>query len=396
MSTKKKIWYAANQFQAYGEDEIQAVTNCLRDGILVDGPKTKLFEEKVSTYFNKKFGLFVNSGSSANLLALLSISLDYPMLKTEKLEVITPACTFNTTLAPIIQIGFVPIFCDVELNTFVTSLSQITEKITDKTVCIMIPNLIGNKIDWKGLREYIDEYNTKNNKNIVLIEDTCDMLHDTTFSDIATTSFYASHVMTASGTGGMVLFNNEKYYKRSICGRDWGRLADTNNEIVSERFNYNIEGIPYDYKFLYGIIGYNFKSSEMNAAFGLVQLSKLDAIKVHRRKLFDRYISNLSKSNKYILPYDKYKTDWLALPLLISKECKFDRYKLLTHLEDNNVQTRVCFSGNITKHPAYLEYKQDFENSDDIMKNSFLVGCHQGMTEDDVDYVCNLLLNFEN
>lgn len=372
----KKIWYAANKHEAYGQDEIDEVVKCLKDGILAGfGPRSKLFEEKVSSVFGKKHGLFVNSGSSANLLALLCLNLQPGD------EVITPACTFATTLAPIVQAGLTPVFCDVVLNSFVPSVEQILEKITEKTKVIMIPNLVGNKPNWKELR--------KRTKDIILLEDSCDTITFTPESDIATTSFYASHLITAGGSGGMLMVNDEKFLKRATQFRDWGRIGD-NAEDMSQRFNYKIDGIPYDWKFLYGCVGYNFKCSEMNAAFGLVQLDKLNQIKAKRRRLFEKYMENLKDNRFYILPNDELKSDWLAFPLIY----KGDRCALLNHLESNSIQTRVCFSGNITKHPAFIEHKKDFENADKIMGTAFLVGCHVGMEESDVDYVCDILTNY--
>ena len=182
------------------------------------------------------------------------------------------------------------------------------------------------------------------------------------------------------------MFNDSELLRIATMYRDWGRIGD-NKESVEDRFNYEIDGISYDWKFLYDVIGYNFKSSEMNAAFGLVQFSKIDDIKFKRRQLFERYLLNLKDNNNIVLPNDDLKTDWLAIPLI----CNSNRKVLLTYLENNNVQTRVCFSGNITKHPAYQEFKKDFKNSDNIMAKGFLLGCHHGMTLDDVDYVCNLL-----
>jgi CDP-6-deoxy-D-xylo-4-hexulose-3-dehydrase len=377
--SSKKIWYSPNSFESYGQDEIDAVVSCLKRGWLAGfGPVTKEFENIVAKYFGKKYGLFVNSGSSANILALCSLDLN----KND--EIITPACTFATTVSPILQLGFKPVFCDVGTNTYVPDINQIIENITDKTRVIMIPNLIGNKPNWSILKNYL----INNKLNIILLEDSCDTITTTVDTDISTTSFYASHMITAGGMGGMVMFNDEKHLKRATMFRDWGRMGD-NSEETSERFNYDIDGILYDWKFLYGVLGYNFKSCEMSAAFGLEQFKKLDSIKIKRRLLFDRYMSNL-KGSEYILPNDEQKSDWLAIPL----QCKGNRKELLIFLEENNVQTRVCFSGNITRHIPYIEYKADFTNSDNVMKYGFLLGCHQGMSIEDVDRVCNLLLYY--
>ena len=379
---KRKIWYAPNKFEAYGDEEIDAVVSTLKDGWLAGfGPKTEDFENKISSYFGKKYGLFVNSGSSANLLVLLSLKKLLKLNNDD--EVITPACTFSTTLAPIIQTELTPVFCDVGVNDYVADIKQVISLITEKTKVILLPNLIGNKPDWKSLREYLNTINS----SIYLVEDSCDTLTYTEYSDISTASFYSSHLITAGGSGGMVMFNNKELLGISKMYRDWGRIGD-NSEKIEDRFNYEIDGIPYDWKFLYEVIGYNFKSSEMNAAFGLVQFGKLEKFKSIRRQLFERYLYNLKDSLDFILPDDSKKSDWLAIPFLCVKN---NRKQVLTYLEENDVQTRVCFSGNITKHPAYLEYKKDFVNSDNVMAKGFLLGCHHGMTLEDVDYVCDLL-----
>ena len=371
----KKVWYAPNKFESYGEEEIEAVTKCLRDGWLAGfGPVTEEFENRVSKYFGKSKGLFVNSGSSAILMALCS--LDLP----KGSEIVTPACTFSTTVAPIIQLGYKPVFCDVQLNAYVPSVEQVAEKVDENTKAILVPNLIGNKMDWKGLRERFPD--------MILIEDSADTMTFTSETDISTTSFYASHIMTAGGIGGMVMFNNEEQHKRALMFRDWGRIGD-NIEDPSERFNHSVDGIPYDWKFLYGVAGYHLKACEMNAAFGLAQLDKLDGFLKIRRSLIERYKENLKDCSYYTLPDDSKTPNWLAIPL----QCE-DRLGVIKYLEENNVQTRVTFAGNITRHPAFREFKHDFENADTIMCNGFLLGAHHGMTLEDVDRVCNLLKNF--
>jgi CDP-6-deoxy-D-xylo-4-hexulose-3-dehydrase len=380
MESRKKVWYAPNKFESYGEEEIKAVEQCLRDGWIAGfGPRSVEFENIVAKYFGKKFGVFVNSGSSACLLALSSLKLP------KGSEVITPACTFSTTVAPMVQLGLKPIFCDVGLTTYVPSLEQIAEKITSETKVIMIPNLIGNKPDWKSIREHLVLIGRN---DIVLIEDSADTMTYTEETDISTTSFYASHVITAGGSGGMVMFNDEKLRDVCLQFRDWGRIGN-NAEEVDQRFNHQVDGIPYDFKFLYGVLGYNFKSSEMNAAFGLVQMEKLDRFVDIRRKNIERYIENLKDVSEITLPDDTIKPNWLAIPLQYE-----DRLGILTYLEDNDIQTRVTFAGNITRHPVYREYLETFENADTIMKDGFLLGAHHGMTVDDVDYVCDKIKEY--
>jgi len=172
--------------------------------------------------------------------------------------------------------------------------------------------------------------------------------------------------------------------------RDWGRIGD-NIEDPSTRFGHFVDGIPYDWKFLYGVLGYNMKGCEMNSAFGLIQLDRLDWFLAKRRENVKRYLENLKGTGYYTLPDDSKSPNWLAIPL----QCP-DRIELLTFLEEKGVQTRVCFAGNITRHPAFEQYKETFENSDLIMRNGFLLGAHHGMNFEDVDYVCDLLKKFES
>ena len=376
----KKIWYAPNSFEAYGEEEIQAVVACLRDGWLAGfGEKTIEFEEKVAKLFGKKYASFVNSGSSACLLAIAS--LDLPPGS----EIITPACTFSTTVAPIIQLGYKPVFCDVNLTSYVPDVEDIVSKITENTKAIMIPNLIGNKPDWANLQKQL---NILERKDIKIIEDSADTITYTEETDVSTTSFYASHIITAGGSGGMVMFNDKKHLDRALQYRDWGRIGN-NSEFIDDRFNHKVDGIPYDFKFLYGVLGYNFKCSEMNAAFGLVQLEKFENFRKIRRRNIERYLSNLKDIKQIILPDDSIKPNWLAVPLQTE-----NRLELLTFLENNNIQTRVTFAGNVTRHPAYRDYLEEFTNSDTIMKNGFLLGAHHGMSVEDVDYVCDKIKEF--
>jgi len=378
--TQKKVWYAPNKFESYGEEEIKAVEQCLRDGWLAGfGPRSIEFEEKIAKRFGKKYGVFVNSGSSACLLALAA--LDLP----KGCKIITPACTFSTTLAPIIQLGYKPVFVDVGLTSYVPTIADIITVIDDDVKAIMVPNLIGNKPDWKTLHS---ELKRIGREDIIVIEDSADTITYTEETDVATTSFYASHVITAGGTGGMVMFNDKKYVDRALQYRDWGRMGD-NSEIMDDRFNHSVDGIPYDHKFLYDVLGYNFKCSEMSAAFGLVQLERFKKFEDIRRANFERYLENLKDVNEITLPDDSLKPNWLAIPLQTER-----RLELLTFLENNNIQTRVTFAGNVTRHPIYREYLQPFDNSDTIMKNGFLLGAHHGMAIEDVDYVCGKIKEF--
>ena len=378
----KKIWYAPYKFESYGEEEIKAVEESLRSGLLGgQGPKSIEFEKEIAKRFGKRYGVFVNSGSSACLLAIAA--LDLP----KGSKIITPACTFATTLAPIIQLGYKPVFVDVGLTDYVADIDQILIAITPQVKALMLPNLIGNKPDWSRIKT---ELKLLGREDIYLIEDSADTITETPETDVATTSFYASHVITAGGVGGMVMFNNPKHVIKCLQYRDWGRLGN-DSEIMDDRFNHSVDGIPYDHKFLYSVLGYHMKASEMNAAFGLVQLKRFKKFSEIRRANIERYLENLQGVGDLILPDDSIKPNWLAIPLQTEK-----RFELLTFLENNNIQTRVTFAGNVTRHPVYREYLQEFPNSDIIMKNGFLLGAHHGMTIEDVDYVCDKIKEFFN
>jgi len=277
------------------------------------------------------------------------------------------------------------IFCDAMPTTYVSSIDQVMAAITQNTKVVFLPNLIGSKPDWAGLRKSLAD---AGRGDIVLIEDSCDTMTHTPETDISVVSFYASHVITAGGSGGMLMVNTIEKKNVALQYRDWGRMG-TNVEDMSERFGHSVDGIEYDFKFLYSVAGYNFKSSEMNAAFGLAQMKKLDTFLAIRRKNTERYLERL-KGSSYVLPDDSQRHNWLAFPLQHA-----NRKACLHFLESHGVQTRVCFAGNVTRHPAFRQYFQPYEHADKIMSNGFLLGGHHGMREEDVDYVCDLLLEFD-
>lgn len=379
-TTQGKVWYAPYKFQAYGEEEIQEVVQCLRDGWLAPGPRTEEFEKRVSELFGKRYGLMVNSGSSANLIGLAVLGL------SPGDEVITPACTFSTVVAPLEQLRLKPVFVDVLAGSYVPTVDAVMEAVTERTKCIFLPNLVGSKPDWPELRRRIALLG----RNIVLFEDSCDCITYTPESDLSVISFYASHIITAGGLGGCVMFNDAKLRDKALMFRDWGRIGN-NTEDVNDRFAHNVDGIEYDFKFLYGCVGYNMKACEMNAAFGLAQLRKLNHFRALRRRNICRYVETLREANTtFVLPAKYEEQDWLALPLMHK-----DRKGLLRYLEANDVQIRVCFAGNITRHPAYRHYLGDFPESDRIMAEGFLIGAHHGLTTSDVDRVCELLIKYD-
>lgn len=382
---KKKILYAQAVF---GEEEKQAVMRSMDNRWLASGPLVKEFEEKVAKLFGKKFGIAVNSGSSANLIAIQSLHLP------KGAEVITPACTFSTTVSSIIHNNLVPVFIDSVIGRYTIDEDLIEKAITKKTKIIMVPQLIGGVCDMPRLREIANRH------KLILIDDSCDTFAPyfnsktaASYSDLTTTSFYGSHIITALGLGGMVLTDDEKLKDRMLTLRDWGRVGNDKEEF-EKRFNFSIDGIPYDAKFLYSELGYNLKMNEAAAAFGLIQLKRLDGFLKKRTYNFKKLKKFFSKYEKWFhLPYllEGAKTNWLAFPLTVRKDAPFTRYDFLKHLESNGIQTRVLFSGNITRHPVYknikLRISGSLKNADTIMAYSLLLGCHQALTDKDIEYI---------
>jgi CDP-6-deoxy-D-xylo-4-hexulose-3-dehydrase len=394
----KKIFYG---MAVYDSKEINACMNVLRKSslTLMDGPKVKALEKKVSSIFGKKYGLMVNSGSSANLLALSSINLK----KND--EIITPALTFSTTVSPIIQLGFIPKFIDVDSNKFVINPDQIENNISKRTKALMIPNLLGNLANWPKIKKIAKKYKLK------IIEDSADTIgysinNLTTgkLSDIVTTSFYASHVVTGAGFGGMVCFNDYDTFNKAKLLRGWGRSSAIlgEREDIKSRFNIKLSGIDYDQKYIFSDFGYNFLPSEISAAFALEQIKKL-------KKNILRRISNFNKLKKFFLnyknyfdipeSYDRVKTGWLAFPIVIKKNIKFKRKSLQIFLEKNNIQTRTIFTGNILRQPLlkkinYKKNKEGYDVSDHVMKNGILIGCNHGMQNYQLNYMKKKFIEF--
>ena len=396
----KKIYYGR---AVYDHKEINAVLKVLKNNSLslTDGKNVKKLENVVSKMFGKKYGLMVNSGSSANLLGLASFNFK------KGSEIITPNLTFSTTVAPIYQLGLTPHFIGVEKNKFVADYNQIEKCINKKTVAIMIPNLLGNIANWKKIFQIAKKHKLK------IIEDSADTIgysinkkNTGKYSDIVTNSFYASHIINGGGTGGIVCFNDYKLYKKAKLLRGWGRSSATFNESesIEKRFNVKISGIDYDAKYVFSEMGYNFLPSEISAVFALEQLKKLNNnIKIRNRN-FSKLTSFFENySDLFDLPemYSGVKTPWLAFPLVIKKNKLFSRKELQIHFEKNNIQTRTIFTGNILKQPVmknkiYKYFKGCNNVADNVMKNGILLGCHHGMSLDDVNTICKIFLKFLN
>ncbi len=393
---KEKIYYGK---AVYDQKEINAAINVLKNKslTLIDGTNVKKLERTVANIFGKKYGLMVNSGSSANLLALSSFNFK------KGSEIITPNLTFSTTVAPIYQLGLVPHFIGVVKNRFVADPSHIEKCINKKTVAVMIPNLLGNIADWKSIKKIANKYSLK------IIEDSADTIgyminnkNTGKLSDISTNSFYASHIINGAGTGGIVCFNDNKLYERAKLLRGWGRSSATFNESeeISKRFNVKVSGIDYDAKYIFSDMGYNFLPSEISAAFALEQIKKLKnniSIRNKNFKYLEKFFGGFDKYFHLPEQYEGVKTPWLAFPLVIKKNKLFDRKKMQIFFEKNYIQTRTIFTGNILRQPAMKNrYHKKLKNSENVannvMKNGILIGCHQGMKKKELDFICNTFL----
>ena len=388
-----KIYYGK---AIYNNKEISAAVKVLKKTSLnlIDGPAVKEFEKKIVKLFGKKYGLMVNSGSSANLLALASFDFK------KGSEIITPTLTFSTTVSPIYQLGLVPHFIDVEKNKFTANISQIEKCINKKTVAIVIPNLLGNIPEWKQISKIAKKYKLK------VIEDSADTIgykyensNTGKYSDIVTNSFYASHIITGAGFGGLVCFNNKKLYDRAKLLRGWGRSSSVfdESESIKLRFSSKVDGIPYDGKYIFSAMGYNFIPSEISAAFAIEQLKKLKKNIEIRIKNF-KFLYNFFKEYTYLMKLPSQnlnsKTGWLAFPIVLRENNNIKRKNLQIYLEKNNIQTRTIFTGNILRQPMmqgryFRKHKQSSLVSDDVMKNGILIGCHHGLRINELKYICN-------
>ncbi|PJE60049.1 MAG: NarL family transcriptional regulator [Candidatus Portnoybacteria bacterium CG10_big_fil_rev_8_21_14_0_10_44_7] len=386
----------------YGQEEIQAVVKALNEDWLGNGKYTVEFEKKVAEIFGKKYGLFVNSGSAANLLAFEL--LNFP----KGSEVITPAMTFGTTIAPIIQKNLTPVLVDSQLGSYNIDLDKVEAAITPKTVAIMMPQIMGNINDMVRIREICDRHKLK------LIEDSCDSIGGKFagkpsghWADITTTSFYASHNITAGGGGGMIMCNGQKMITRAKVLRDWGRALPEHYEhyegAFEERYNFKLDNIDYDGKFAFLEVGYNMKAVEMQAAFALVQLSRLEAFNKTRKENFEKIYNFFKQYEKFfILPevLPEAKVYWLSFPVTIRESSGIERKEMLRFLESNHIQTRVLFAGNILRHPAYKDNKYsirvsgELTGADTVMKNTFLVAAHHGLNDDMIDYLSGKIREF--
>ncbi len=382
----------------HGEEEIEAVVRVLRSSTQM-GPNVKQFESRIASLFAKRHGIMVNSGSSANYLAVELLGL------APGAEVITPALTFSTTVAPLVHAGLVPSFVDVERDTFNIDVEMIEAAITPATRAMIIPSLIGNLPDWDRISAIA------RSSNLLVIEDSADTLGATLrgastgqYSDISTTSFYGSHVINCAGNGGMLCVNDDRWNEEARLLRSWGRSSSlfTDSEDIDARFSVDVGGIPYDAKFVFTRLGYNLEPSEVGAAFGLVQLSRLESNIAARQRNFAAQTAFFSNFEEwFILPrqIDDSVTGWLAFPLIVRDDAPFTRRDLQICFERADIQTRTVFTGNILRQPAFAdilrrESPEGYPNADRVMRGGMLIGCHHGLSDAQIDYVHEVFSGF--
>ena len=393
---KQNISYGKN---VYNNEEINAVSKTLKKTTQM-GKSVDIFENKISKLFSKKYGLMVNSGSSALILALKAMDFK------KDSEIITPCLNFGTALSSIMLNNLKPILIDCEVDTLQIDINKIEQKISKKTKALLIPNLIGNIPDWKKIRKIANKH------NLMVIEDSADTLGATInkkasgiYSDISITSFYGSHIISCAGNGGMLLTNNKNFFTKAKVLRSWGRMSTLikDSENIQKRLGIKLKGFDYDRKFVFSEAGYNFEPSEIGASFGLVQLKKFKYFNMLRNRNFKLHYNFFNRFGKlFITPNipDNVSTNFLAYPIILKKNNLFNRKKLQTYLEKNNIQTRPIFSGNSLRHPAFTSLiskknkLNSFKNADYIMKNGLLIGCHQGLSKSEISYIHLTILKF--
>ncbi|MBI4063350.1 MAG: lipopolysaccharide biosynthesis protein RfbH [Elusimicrobia bacterium] len=398
---RTKIHYAGRVFDG---DEIINLVDSALDFWLTLGRYGNQFEEALKKFLGVKEVILTNSGSSANLVAISSLTsekLANPLRRGD--EVITPAVTFPTTLAPIIQNGLLPVFVDIEKDTLNVDCHTLEAAISKKTKAIVLPHTLGNLFDLDSLAALAKKY------CLYFIEDTCDALGGTydgrragSFGDFGTISFYPAHHITM-GEGGVVVTNNEELAKIARSFRDWGRdcwCAPGVSNTCGKRFGWQLGDLPlgYDHKYIYSHIGYNLKPTDLQAAVGLAQMRKLPDFIATRRANFERFHRGLNHlQDFFILPrwHPKAKPSWFGFPLIIREGSGLQTSDLANFLEQHQIETRPIFAGNILKQPAYKNIAHrvhgPLTNCDYVMRNTLFVGVYPGLTETMIDYVLEVI-----
>jgi len=401
INSERRIDYAGS---VHDEAEIEAVVEVLRGGptSMRIGKNVKAMERRVADLFAKKRGVMCNSGSSALYLAYEAIDLQPGD------EIVTSAVTFSTDVAPVVRKGAVPVFVDVTPDTFQIDVDRIAEMITPATKAILAPNLIGNCPDWDVIRSIADEH------GVLVIEDSCDALGQTlrgtstgTRADISLTSFALSHIITAAGTGGMVCFDDDALADRALLFRRWGRRSELQlfgslKGKVDRFFSAIDDGLEYDNIFIFDENGWNFEPSELSAAFGLVQLDKLGDNLARRQRNFELTSSYFAKyPHLFVLPRltEGIETGWHMFPFIIQPESGIRRAELQQWMESHGVDTRMVWTGNITRQPMLRGHEfrvptDGLPNADRVMEWGLILPNNHSLSDDDCAYIGECLDGF--
>lgn len=412
----KKNWHEGDRIsyasRVYDSEEMTNLVDSSLEFWLTAGRYTNEFEKNFAKYLGVKYCSLVNSGSSANLIAFMTLTS--PLLGERRVrrgdEIITVAAGFPTTVTPMLQFGAVPVFVDVTIPQYNIDVTQLESALSPKTRAVMIAHTLGNPFDLAAVKAFCDKY------DLWLIEDNCDALGSEytidgvtrltgTVGDIGTSSFYPPHHMTM-GEGGAVYTNNALLHKIIRSMRDWGRdcvCPSGMDNLCGHRFDRQYGELPlgYDHKYVYSHFGYNLKATDMQAAVGCAQLKKFPSFVARRRHNFARLHAALEPlSDKLILPVAAPDSNPSWFGFLITCRDGMDREKIVSFAESHGVQTRMLFAGNLTKHPCFDELRKNKEGyrvigdlhvTDEIMNRTFWVGVYPGMTDEMIDYMAKTI-----
>jgi CDP-6-deoxy-D-xylo-4-hexulose-3-dehydrase len=394
--------------KVFDQNELKLLVDSSLDFWLTTGRYAEKFEKSFAKVMGMKHAMLCNSGSSANLLAVSALTS--PRLGKRALkegdEVITAAAGFPTTVNPILQNRLTPVFVDVELGTYDSSVEKIEAAIGPKTKAIVMAHTLGNPFDAAGVMELAKEH------KLFVVEDTCDAVGAKfdgrpvgSFGDLSTTSFYPAHHITM-GEGGCVLVNKASMKKIVESLRDWGRdcwCPPGVDNTCGRRFDWQLGELPYgyDHKYVYSHVGYNLKMTDMQAAVGVAQLDKLDGFIQARNSNFSKIYAGLKDLQEFLILPEATKNSepsWFGFPITVKKDAPFTRFELVQHIESRRIGTRQLFGGNLLRQPAYLKSPMrvvgDLANADFITENTFWIGVYPGLTEEMISYMLQEIQGF--
>jgi CDP-6-deoxy-D-xylo-4-hexulose-3-dehydrase len=381
----------------HDDEEIEAVVQVLRTSNLELGASVAALEAGVAGLLAKHHGVLVNSGSSALRLAIDLLDLEPGD------EIITSPLTFSTDIAPMVQSSLIPVFVDITPDTFQIDVDALAAAVGPRTRAILVPNLCGNVPDWDAIRAVADEH------GLPVVEDSCDVLDSWlrerrtgTRSDISVTSFARSHAMTAGGNGGLVGLDDDDLHDRCLSLRRWGRRSESylfgSRRGRADRFGELADGTPYDLVFVFDEIGYNFEPSELGAAYGLVQLGKLDRFNDRRRSNWQR-LEDLFEGRAGITTgrtTEGARTTWMRYCVLIEDDAPFTRTQVQEFLVERGVETRMVWTGNVLRQPGFAKISHriasgGLPNCDRVMDTAMSLPIHHGLGDDHMDFICEQL-----